>query len=385
MKIRLSSLTLAAALLLAALCGHPARAQKGGTTPSYTFTDLGGLPGLSYRGMPYTNSQAYAINAAGQIVGTSQTAGSNGGIGHVVIWTKDATGKYGITDLGPSQGPNPPVACYGYALGINSQGEVVGGASSAGVPQFPFLIRPATDTLGNKVWYRDANADGLNDLMVNLGGQSGQDAHGINDATQIAAGNVLIQFNSADAEIVSTLPNGGSAVAINGSGQVAGAQGGRAALWTLDTAGSIGAMTPLSTLAGYDTSSASCISPLGRAAGASIIAALGDRPRATLWRDSTSPTDVGTLGGQESEAHGINEVGGALQIVGYSARKSNVGGYYAYVWKDGTITDLTSLLNLNGIEFAVAQAVNATGQIVGYARVKTKVMTEAHAFLLTPR
>ena len=64
MKIRLSSLTLAAALLLAALCGHPARAQKGGTTPSYTFTDLGGLPGLTNRGMPYTNSQAYAINAA---------------------------------------------------------------------------------------------------------------------------------------------------------------------------------------------------------------------------------------------------------------------------------------------------------------------------------
>jgi len=43
MTIRFSVRVLAACLLLAALSGYPANAQKGGTTRAYTFTDLPGL------------------------------------------------------------------------------------------------------------------------------------------------------------------------------------------------------------------------------------------------------------------------------------------------------------------------------------------------------
>jgi uncharacterized membrane protein len=124
--------TALAILTLALLPGARAQAQK--TAPSYTFTDLGGLPGLSW-----VQSKPYAINDDGQIVGNAYTS-SLLPIGreiHPVIWTKDSTGKYVITDLGVGTGGN------GAALGINSQGEVVGSfpdpttggtVSSSGLP-----------------------------------------------------------------------------------------------------------------------------------------------------------------------------------------------------------------------------------------------------------
>ena len=85
---------LLSALLLTALCGHPVRAQKVGATPSYTFTDLPGLPGLTYQGAPYTESEAWSVNDAGQLAGYSYTQGPTSITveRHPVIWRRDASG-----------------------------------------------------------------------------------------------------------------------------------------------------------------------------------------------------------------------------------------------------------------------------------------------------
>src|SRR5262249_10629171 len=102
------------------------------STAVYTFTDLGGLPGLSFQ-----QSMARAITDYGEIAGMSYTAGPNGPEGHAVVWAKDATGRYVITDLG----------FRGTATGINNEGEVVAGG---------FLITPV-NVGGNLVWYQDLN------------------------------------------------------------------------------------------------------------------------------------------------------------------------------------------------------------------------------------
>ena len=50
------------------------------------------------------------------------------------------------------------------------------------------------------------------------------------------------------------------------------------------------------------------------------------------------------------------------------------------------MADLNTLISASGVALKIAYAINTTGQIVGYAGVKTSNKTsEIHAFLLTPR
>jgi uncharacterized membrane protein len=364
-----------ALLSLAALPGAEAYAQK--ATPTYNVTDLGGLPGLTYK-----QSEAMAINASGQIVGLSYTAGPSGTVQHPVVWAKDSTGKYVITDLGTLGGHN------GTAVGINSQGEIVGTAQDATAGTYGFLIRPLTVN-GNKVWYQDLNLDGLNDLMANLGAVA---PAGISDNTQIAAGVNLVQFDGAGNKVVTTLPRNGTGNAINSNGQVAGSVDDaiaplQPAIWQVDAAGNALGMITLSPLPGNTYGGASCIDALGRAAGASSYVS-GDLafPRATLWQSGTTPTDLGSLGNNRStgEALGINTVNGALLVVGSVDIFNH--GERAFVWNNGVLTDLNTLISASGVTLSEANAINAEGQIVGRASVTVgKNNTETHGYLLTPR
>lgn len=77
---------------------------------------------------------------------------------------------------------------------------------------------------------------------------------------------------------------------------------------------------------------------------------------ATLW-DGVTKTDLGTLGGTESEALAINKAG---VIVGYSMTRGNKR-VRATVWKDGSIKALKDL----GGQYSHAQAISKNGIIVG--------------------
>lgn len=331
------------------------------STAAYTVTDLGGLPGLSY-----IESEALAINDYGEILGWSNSMDSHGNIvQHAVVWTKDATGKYRITDLG----------VRGAASGINNQGDVLAGGC---------LVVPV-NVNGNLVWYQDLNGDGINDLAIpNVGGNA------INDNSQILTGYYVVQFDAAGNEIVTALP--GEGWAINDDGQVAGEADdgtGDAAIWHVDGTGKlvVSDTLVLAPLAGAEWATAHCIDQAGNAAGYSDFLVSTNPPagrgRATLWINGGPPIDLGAPSTSDSEALGISTVNGTLQVVGYSSNHSTAR---AFLWRNGKMTDLNTLASASGVTLTSATAINSHGQIVGTARVTVgKNNVEIHGFLLTPK
>jgi probable HAF family extracellular repeat protein len=69
-------------------------------------------------------------------------------------------------------------------------------------------------------------------------------------------------------------------------------------------------------------------------------------------------TDLGTLGGDQSWAWGVNSLG---QVVGWSEIEPGSDVRHAFLWEKGTMTDLGTL----GCEHSMAYAINALGQVVG--------------------
>ena len=195
--------------------------------------DLGSLAG------PAGRSIAYAVNDAGQVVGTTQVTPGGPETGAAFLITPEDTDRdgspdrwfrdddqYGVNDLmtalAPSDGHNLALdinaagqavgtsggravlwqdgntidlgsltgTAQNKAFGINDAGQVVGSCSSL---YTAFLLSPE-DTDGDGApdrWYRDSDNDGGNDLMVGLGGP------GVTAAAINVTGHVVAKGGSA--------------------------------------------------------------------------------------------------------------------------------------------------------------------------------------------
>jgi probable HAF family extracellular repeat protein len=312
----------------------------------YQVIDLGAF------GLPSNQGQSYALglNSQGQVVGWSSY--SFGSSPHAFLYSNGV-----LQDLGTL-----PLATQSVAHDFNTAGQVVGDSGG-----FPIIYNGSMTKLFN----------------------AGATALGINDANQVV-GNMTVGFVShaflyggGTVTDLNSQVGGGStgsmATGINGGGQVIGQSSGGAYLWTPTTPqGTTGTIVNLGSLLGSSISSAWGINDLGSAVG-SFNNSQGNAHAFSYI--SGTVNDLGTLGGLTSTAYGINDAG---QIVGTSVFVSGDSGRdHAFLYETGTMLDLNNLI-VPGSDFSLlnyAEAINDRGQIVGYG---TTTAGDIHGFLLNP-
>lgn len=330
--------------------------------PSYTLTDLGTLGGRW--------SSAADLNAAGQVVGSAETGQVDADgtpVEHGFVWNDGA-----MTDLGTLGGSSS------YAGSINDLGQVVGSAERADGTFTGFLINPEdADADGTPDrWFRDADADGANDLMVELPVGAARD---INNLGQVVFKNRLWTPDVPNG-VTGTLTDLGPTVtasAVNDAGQVVGttepAPGGyRIFLWQDGAATDLGAGTAT------DINAAGQITGHGPGFGLSVYYG------AFVW---TPATPNGTTGAfaelvpvewyygvdyTYSEAYGLNDAG---EVVGRFARGSfgGEGGWdeeVGVLWSGGQMYDLGQLV-VPVRTIRSAAVINNAGQIVSGSSLLT--------------
>lgn len=300
--------------------------------PVYTVTDLGGFGG--------TSAVGYQINESGASVGWASTAGNDM---HAFL----SLGGGAMRDLYP--GPTDT-----YAYGINASGAIVGTSYENGQAHGEIWTASGTVDLGAGVF-----ATGINDPGAVIGGN----------------GHAFVLLNGVYRDL-GALPGGSwsSAYGINNAGTVVGYGDGGSGTFRGFVWSASGGMTELATLGG-NNSYAMGINEGGEVVGHAATASGYDHAFVAM---GAIMTDLGTLGGTNSYAYGINDGG---SVVGYSYLAGGGENPHAFIWVNGAMVDLNSLIGGgSGWELVGAYGINNAGQIVGEGLYNG----EARAFRLDP-
>ena len=390
------------ALLLAAVCGcsnetqitQPPDASVQRSPREYQVTKLTSSLGG-------TVSRGDAINNRGWVAGFSSQPSNQ--TRHAALW-RDGS----ITDLRTLGGPNSSVVWPG----LNNQGTVVGIAETADIDPLAeeWSCTAFFPTVTGHICLGFVWEDGVMAPLPTLGGNQGF-ATGVNSRGQVVGwaetpvhdptcnAPQVFQFRAVmwepkrgTMQELRPLPGDSTsaATAINERGQAVGISGdcdiavGRfsarhAVLWEK------GSVTEIPNLGGITWHTPMAINERGDVVGFSNPRGAGDPEgdfiaHAFLWtKHSEKAQDLGTLPGDAfSEAFGINSRG---QVVGVSFGGPN--GAHAFVWQDGVMTDLNTLVGTVFLDVLVsAQDINDAGQITG--RVRDHITGETLAFVATP-
>jgi probable HAF family extracellular repeat protein len=326
----------------------PATQSNRAATPPgpYVLTDLGTFGGAS--------AQAFDINDAGQAVGYATTSASQA---RAFVWQNGV-----MTDLGTLGGNHSSAAA------INELGQVAGDSQLAGS-----TMRHAA------LWDNGA----IIDLTPGSGGSA---ANGINDSRQIvlttANAQAFLWQNGALTNLGGLSSGGTFASDINNAAQAVGSSYTPTQLGPLQHAflWQNGVMTDLGVVPGTDESGASAINELGQIVGNSMHTdpdTYEVTSRAFLY-DGGVMTAL-PVPSTEAYAADINDSG---VVVGTMRGSGGFGNYHGYIYADGVVTSLNSLIPAgSGLDLSVALGINNGGQIVGYAY---DASARYHAFLLTP-
>ena len=334
------ALGLLGALILAA----PAAAQT-----SYVVEDLGALAGD-------TSSVAWAINANGDVVGSSM-----GQAGTRAFLYTNAGGMVALPGL-----PGRPRTL---ARDINDAGVVVGSANAGG-----------TD-LGHAVLWSGGSVQDLGTLGTGFYSE----AWGVNNLGQVVGwsytdgGSGLLGvhgFLYTQAEgLVDLTPDSdtGSALDINDAGQVTGYKTAFGGYHAFRWQG--GTFTDLGVLPGFAHSFGWAINASGQVAG-NLTSASGNSEQLFRFTDGSGLQNLGGTG-EHNVALGINASG---QVVG--TRGNSQARALRYTDEAG-LQDLNTLIDRSlGWVLLAANDINDAGQIVGYAFNNFTVKT--HAVRLQP-
>jgi len=310
--------------------------------PGYRIEDLGELGGGFAR--------ARAINESGQIVGESLLP-VPGTIERGFLWQSG-----GMADLGTLGGARSR------ASDINGRGTIAGWAQNAANQTKPVLWLGGAihelSTLGGP----HGVAWGLNGLDVAVG--HAYQTPSVYHAARWENGTV-VDLGTLGGTYSVAYDINQSGLVVGGADDFSAAQ--QACLWTL------GGPVNLGGLSSGSWTTARAINDRGE-----II--LWGRPaevsenRAAFWNgESTSPViDLGTFGGTESWAYGINNLG---HVVGWA--EFELGNYHAFLWNGDSKLDLGTLGGL----FSSAYGINDEGVIVGFAH---DALNRTHAVRWVP-